>query len=80
MKTNQFLLINRYTCPATKNVFIQAHEVDKDSLSIIKSYSKMAEDDITLFSNYNLKIIIDVSKSGDLSKFGNRFINDNYKD
>ena len=60
------LLINCYTCPQTKIKTIQAHEIRQNE--IVKSYSKMPYDNITLFSNYNNVLLVNVSKASELKK------------
>ena len=60
------LLINCYTCPQTKIKTIQAHEIRQNE--IVKSYSKMPYDTITLFSNYNNVLLVNVSKASELKR------------
>ena len=60
------LLINCYTCPQTKSKTIQAHEIIANEVK--RSYSKMPYDNITLFSNYNNAILVNVSKASELKK------------
>ena len=60
------LLINCYTCPQTKIKTIQAHEVVSNEIK--RSYNKMNYDNITLFSNYNNVILVNVSKASELKK------------
>ena len=43
------LLINCYTCPVYKAKKIQAHDIRQNE--VIKSYSKMPYDNISLFSD-----------------------------
>ena len=65
------LLINCYTCPIYKTKQIQAHEIQCNK--IVKSYSKMAYDNISLFSNYNNVLLVNVNKASELAKVN--FIN-----
>ena len=60
------LLINCYTCPIYKTKQIQAHDIRKNK--VIKSYSKMNYDDISLFNNYNNVLLVNVNKASELSK------------
>ena len=60
------LLINCYTCPQTKIKTIQAHEVVANEVK--RSYNKMNYDNITLFSNYNNVILVNVRKASELKK------------
>ena len=60
------LLINCYTCPQTKSKTIQAHEIVSNEVK--RSYNKMNYDNITLFSNYNNVILVNVSKASELKK------------
>ena len=60
------LLINCYTCPVYKTKQIQAHDIRQNE--IVKSYSKMAYDNISLFSSYNNVLLVNVSKASELSK------------
>ena len=60
------LLINCYTCPQTKSKTIQAHEIVNNEVK--RSYNKMNYDNITLFSNYNNVILVNVSKASELKK------------
>ena len=60
------LLINCYTCPQTKTKTIQAHEVVSNEIK--RSYNKMNYDNITLFSNYNNVLLVNVSKASELKK------------
>ena len=60
------LLISCYTCPIYKTKQIQAHKIQRNKL--IKSYSKMAYDSISLFSNYNNVLLVNVNKASELSK------------
>ena len=60
------LLINCYTCPQTKTKTIQAHEIVNNEIK--RSYNKMNYDNITLFSNYNNVILVNVSKASELKK------------
>ena len=60
------LLINCYTCPQTKTKTIQAHEIVANEVK--RSYNKMSCDNITLFSNYNNVILVNVRKASELKK------------
>ena len=60
------LLINCYTCPQTKSKTIQAHEIVDNEIK--RSYNKMNYDNITLFSNYNNVLLVNVSKASELKK------------
>ena len=60
------LLINCYTCPQTKIKTIQAHEIVSDEVK--RSYNKMNYDNITLFSNYNNVILVNVRKASELKR------------
>ena len=60
------LLINCYTCPQTKTKTIQAHDIVNNEVK--RSYNKMNYDNITLFSNYNNVILVNVSKSSELKR------------
>ena len=60
------LLVNCYTCPQTKIKTIQAHEIVNNEVK--RSYNKMNYDDITLYSNYNNVILVNVSKASELKR------------
>ena len=60
------LLINCYTCPQTKIKTIQAHENVNNEVK--RSYNKMNYDNITLLSNYNNVILVNVSKASELKR------------
>ena len=60
------LLINCYTCPQTKSKTIQAHEIVSNEVK--RSYNKMNYDNITLFSNYNNVLLVNVSKASELKR------------
>ena len=60
------LLINCYTCPQTKSKTIQAHEIVSNEVK--RSYDKMNYDNITLFSNYNNVLLVNVSKASELKR------------
>ena len=60
------LLINCYTCPQTKSKTIQAHEIVSNEVK--RSYNKMNYDNITLFSNYNNVVLVNVSKASELKR------------
>ena len=65
------ILINCYTCPVYKTKLIQAHDIRQNK--VIKSYSKMSYDNISLFSKYNNVILVNVSKASELDKI--HFVN-----
>ena len=65
------LLINCYTCPVYGNKQIQAHKIQRNKL--VKSYCKMTYDSISLFSNYNNVLLVNVNKASELAKVN--FIN-----
>lgn len=58
------LIINRYTCPINGKISIQAHVIENSKL--VKSYSKMITDDISLFSNYDTILVCDVVRASNL--------------
>ena len=60
------LLINCYTCPIYKTKQIQAHDLRQNE--VIKSYSKMPYDNISLFSDYNNVVLVNVNRESELSK------------
>ena len=60
------LLINCYTCPVYKTKQIQAHDIRQNE--VIKSYSKMPYDNLSLFSDHNNVLLVNVSKASELSK------------
>ena len=60
------LLINCYTCPIYKTKQIQAHDIRKQR--IVKSYSKMSYDNLSLFQSYNNVVMVNVSKVSELNK------------
>ena len=60
------LLINCYTCPQTKTKTIQAHEIVNNEVK--RSYNKMNYDNITLFSNYDNVLLVNVGKASELKK------------
>ena len=60
------LLINCYTCPIYKTKQIQAHDIRQNE--VVKSYSKMPYDNISLFSENNNVLLVNVSKASELSK------------
>ena len=60
------LLINCYTCPVYKTKQIQAHDIRQNE--VIKSYSKMSYDSISLFKSYNNVLLVNVNKASELSK------------
>ena len=65
------ILINCYTCPIYGNKQIQAHDIRRNK--IVKSYSKMNYDDISLFQSYNNVLLVNVVRASELSKVN--FIN-----
>ena len=60
------LLINCYTCPQTKLKTIQAHDIVSNEIK--RSYNKMNYDNITLFSNYNNVLLVNVGKASELKR------------
>ena len=60
------LLINCYTCPVYKTKQIQAHDIRQNE--VIKSYSKMSYDNLSLFQSYNNVLLVNVNKASELSK------------
>ena len=60
------LLINCYTCPIYKTKQIQAHDLRQNE--VIKSYSKMPYDNLSLFSDYNHVLMVNVNKVSELGK------------
>ena len=60
------LLINCYTCPVYHTKKIQAHDIRKNE--VIKSYSKMPYDNLSLFSGYNHVLMVNVNKASELGK------------
>ncbi len=60
------LLINCYICPVYKTKQIQAHDIRQNE--VIKSYSKMPYDNLSLFSDHNNVLLVNVSKASELSK------------
>ena len=60
------ILINCYTCPVYKTKQIQAHDIRQNE--VIKSYSKMSYDNISLFQSYNNVLLVNVNKASELSK------------
>ena len=65
------LLINCYTCPMFKTKQIQAHDIRQNE--VIKSYSKMPYDNLSLFNGHNNVILVNVNRASELSKVN--FIN-----
>ena len=65
------LLINCYTCPIYKIKQIQAHDIRRNK--IVKSYSKMSYDNLSLFQSYNNVVMVNVSKVSELNKI--HFVN-----
>ena len=62
------LLVNKYTCKKTGNEFIQAHDINVKSMTITKSFDKMAIGSMALFSNYKNVLLCEVAFSHQLSK------------
>ena len=60
------LLINCYTCPVYKTKQIQAHDIRQNE--VIKSYSKMPYDNLSLFSDHNNVLLVNVNRAIELSK------------
>ena len=60
------LLINCYTCPIYKNKQIQAHDIRQNE--VVKSYSKMPYDNLSLFSDYNNVLMVNVNRASELGK------------
>ena len=60
------LLINCYTCPVYKNKQIQAHDIRQNR--VVKSYSKMPYENISLFNDYNNVLLVNVNKASELGK------------
>lgn len=65
------LLINCYTCPMFKTKQIQAHDIRQNE--VIKSFSKMPYDNLSLFQSYNNVLLVNVNRASELSKVN--FIN-----
>lgn len=60
------LLINCYTCPIYKTKQIQAHDIRQNK--VIKSYSKMTYNNISLFQSHNNVLLVNVNKASELNK------------
>ena len=60
------LLINCYTCPIYGTKQIQAHDIRKQR--IVKSYSRMPYDNLSLFQSYNNVLLVNVNKASELKK------------
>ena len=60
------LLINCYTCPIYGTKQIQAHDIRKQR--IVKSYSRMPYDNISLFQSYNNVLLVNVDRASELDK------------
>ena len=60
------ILINCYTCPVFKTKQIQAHDIRRNK--IVKSYSKMPYDNLSLFQSYNNVLLVNVNKASELNK------------
>lgn len=60
------ILINCYTCPVYKTKQIQAHDIRQNE--VIKSYSKMSYDNLSLFSDHNNVLLVNVNRASELSK------------
>ena len=67
------LLINCYTCPIYKTKQIQAHDIRQNE--VIKSYSKMSYDNLSLFSGHSNVLLVNVNKASELKKVN--FVNFN---
>ena len=65
------ILINCYTCPIYKTKQIQAHDIRQNE--VIKSYSKMPYDNLSLFSDHNNVLLVNVNRASELGKVN--FIN-----
>ena len=63
----QILIINRHTCGKNYKVQMQCHVLDVETMAIIISYPNMQGDDLSLFNNYNNRILFDVDKVAKLS-------------
>ncbi len=59
------LVINRYTCPINGKISIQAHVIENNKL--VRSYSKMITDDISLFNHHDTILICDVVRASNLA-------------
>ena len=66
IRNETMLLINCYTCPQTKSKTIQAHDIRQNE--VVKSYSKMPYDNLSLFSGYKTVLLVNVSKASELKK------------
>ena len=60
------LLINCYTCPVSKTKQIQAHDLRQNE--VVRSYSKMPYNNLSLFSDYNNVLMVNVNKASELGK------------
>ena len=60
------ILINCYTCPVFKTKQIQAHDIRQNK--IVKSYSKMPYDNLSLFQSYSSVLLVNVNKASELNK------------
>ena len=60
------LLINCYTCPIYKTKQIQAHDIQQNE--VIKSYSKMPYDNLSLFSSHSNVLLVNVNRASELNK------------
>ena len=67
------LIINKYTCKKTGNIFIHAHDINAKNMTINKSFGKMGIDSINLFSSYKNVLLCEVAQSNQLSRVN--FIN-----
>ena len=72
-KGEVMLLINCYTCPITKTKQIQAHDIRQNEVK--RSYSKMPYDNLSLFSDHNNVLLVNVNKASELKKVN--FVNFN---
>lgn len=64
---NQILIINRHTCGKNYKVQIQCHVLDVETMTVINSYPNIQGDDLSLFNNYNNRLMFDVDKVSKLS-------------
>ena len=67
------LVINKYTCKKTGNIFIHAHDVNVKSMTVNKSFGKMDIGSLALFNNYKNVLLCEVAQSNQLNKVN--FIN-----
>ena len=62
------LLVNKYTCKKTGNIFIHAHDINTKTGRVNKSFGKMGIDSIALFSSYKNVLLCEVAYSNKLDK------------